>query len=114
MLIIRKAQMVALSDYRLRAFETRLVHHIGGAFPTQYEQMGEEGARALIRRGMEIASEFGIEAERDMVAFIELMVEFGETFDSALYEDWALEILEDPTLGGQAKIQLFRSRMLEQ
>jgi len=114
MLTIRNEQMAALSAYKMRGFETRMVQHIATAFPIQYEGLGEGGTEALIRRSMEIASEFGIKAERETAAFIELMVAFGDGFESVLYEDWVLDILEDPTLAGEAKIQLIRLGMLEE
>ncbi len=98
MLRIRKQQNDALAEATRRSFEDRMVVHLKKCFPEHFKAIEEDGARALIRHGIERAGEYGIVAERDVCKYIDLMVIHGPDFDTDDRYPWAGEILNDQAI----------------
>ena len=98
MLIISPAQREALSPAAYRAFETRMLEHVGELFPETVEALGASACRGAIRHGIIRGREHGFVSERDLCKYIDLMFVFGRDFDSDPELPWVSPILRD---GGQ-------------
>jgi hypothetical protein len=97
-MIIRKQQVNLFSDASLETFKDRMAEHLRRCFPSECEALGDEGIQNTIRYGIERASSHGIDLERDVCKYIDLMFTFGRDFDSDLNYSWAADILHDETL----------------
>ena len=104
MLRIRPEQNEALSDYMLRSFEKRVLAHLRKCFPKKCEAMDKEKLIELIREGLQRSRSYGIETERNVMEFIDLMVVFGRHFDTDKTYPEAAKILADENANGQKKI----------
>ena len=98
MLIIRQDQMDILRQEARKGFENRMLAHLTRYFSEACARMGEGETRDLIRYGIERANHYGIEAERDVCKYIDVMVVLGRDFDVDETFPWAAEILTDDTL----------------
>ncbi len=119
MLIIRREQMEVLGAYMRQSFEDRMVRHLAQSFPVQFKKLvpspgGEEGVRALIRRGIENAASYDITSERDVGRFIEVMVAVHPQFDALKELDWARQILGENSLMSRAKMDLIYQRLRDE
>ena len=94
-MVIRQAQMRALSNNASRTFEDRMVVHLNKSFPNECRELGEPEVREWIRYGIQRASEYRITAQRDVCKYIDLMFVFGRDFDR---DPWASSILNDRAL----------------
>lgn len=98
MLIIRKQQMDAFADEMLNRFNAQILHHVRSFFPEQCNILGEEGIKEAIRYGIDRAASYGIEIERDVCLYIDLMFAFGRDFDKDPELPWSGEILSDEAM----------------
>ena len=80
-MVIRRRQMAMFSGTALQSFEDRVAAHLNRCFPDQCKLLGEPSLRGTIRYGIERASQHGINAEREVCKYIDLMVVFGRDFD---------------------------------
>ena len=98
MLTIRQEQWEALRLGRVEDFKCRMRQHLHEFFTLQCQALGEAGIGNLIDVGTSRASTYGIEIERDVCVFIDLMIELGQDFDSDAHLPWVEEILNDPDM----------------
>jgi len=105
LLIIREDQMKVLSEDAGRRYESRVLDHLRRCFPAQAENLGEEHLRHTIRSGVGKAGAYGIECEREVSMYIDLMVLFGEDFDTDAAYPGARSILQNQALDQQTKMQ---------
>jgi hypothetical protein len=98
MLTIREEQMRALSAVALKDFEIRMVRRLKAEFPSRCAAYGDDGTKVLVQQGIQQASKYGIVAQPQVCAFIELMFKLSPTFDSEARFAWATQILNDDTL----------------
>ncbi|OQY28744.1 MAG: hypothetical protein B6244_06175 [Candidatus Cloacimonetes bacterium 4572_55] len=82
MLVIRKQQMDALSQVVMDTFEDRMVAHLYDTFPEKCAEMGESSVREDIQYGVQRSAQYGIEAERDVCRYIDVMFVLGRDFDN--------------------------------
>jgi hypothetical protein len=101
---IRPEQDKALSDYMLRSFKKRVLAHLRKCFPKKCEAMDTEKLMELIREGIKRSRSYGIETERNVMEFIDLMVVFGRNFDTDKTYPQAAKILADKDADGPKKI----------
>ena len=101
---IRPEQNKTLSDYMLRSFEKRVLVHLRKCFPKKCETMDKERLIELIREGIKRSRSYGIETQRNVMEFIDLMVVFGRHFDTDKAYPQAAKILADKDADGQKKI----------
>jgi hypothetical protein len=95
MLIIRDAQLQALSDAARRRFEDELVAHTREFAPRLFDLRGEACMRGVVRDGMARARTAGF-VERGPVRFwVELMLAFGRDWDTDPQLAWARPPLAD-------------------
>lgn len=104
MLVIRSDQMKILEAAMVRNFEGRVMRHLRRSFAPYVGSMGTEELAALIRHGVNKADAYGIARELDVVTFVEFMVRYGRAFYSDPNLPWAVQVLQDQTLGGPEKI----------
>lgn len=103
--------MEALSAYMLRRFEDRMTRHIATAFPEKFQEFGEEGTRKLILEGIAKAEGYGIQAERNVALFIDLMVAIGPDFDLNREFSWMQPILCHPERHENIRLNMIYSQM---
>ena len=113
-LIIRCLQMEAFSEYTRRDFENRLIMHISEIIPAEAANMPEGGLRDRVRQAVDKALGYGIEAEEDVLLFVDFTFELGQDFEQTPEYDWALNILQDQRLPGHDKVQLIQKILAEQ
>ena len=106
MLTIRSSQVSAFTAAKTQEFAATLVNHIECAFPAEIARRGRGGIQELVGRTLDRAREHRINTSGAVVTFLELLLQFGETFDESPDGERAQEILEDPEFPGQIKIEL--------
>ena len=111
MLTIRSEQMDALSAYMIARFERDMVNHIAQAFPKQFAEAGDAGTRKLVHDGIAKAASYGVQSERNVALFIDLMVAIGPTFDHDDRFPWVRQVLQDPDRPEQTKLDMIYDRM---
>lgn len=92
--------MFKVSDEHWKAFtravfldrEESFLPILKAAFPVEWERHHEEGIRARIRAGIDIAVEHGIDDGADVMQILQMTVALGPGFAA---EPWAAEILKD-------------------
>src|SRR5437764_345403 len=94
-MIIRQEQMAVLAGVHQRKFEDELAEHLNRCFPDKCAALGEARMRHVIRHGIGRAASHGINLERDICKFIDLMFVFGYGFDECPDLPWVTPILED-------------------
>lgn len=95
---IRHQQMQSLADASVSKFEARMTEHLERCFPVQCKASDEMRIHSTIRYGIERAASYGINLERDVCKYIDLMFVFGRDYDRDPGLPWVSEILEDETL----------------
>ena len=68
--------------------------------------MGDARTRDLTRNGALVARENGITKEAAVIGVIELMVQSGWQFELSPERNWAWELMAQPSLPGEAKVQI--------
>ena len=116
MLQIRKEQIAAFEKVMRQKFEDRTVAHIAEEFPEEHQLMldkdgGDAKVRALVWEGVERAAGYGITSEEPTTLYIDLMMGIAPDFDVQADMDWAREVLEDPDLPEDAKMDLIYSEL---
>jgi len=111
MLLIREAQMKVFRDKSLQDFENGRVADIARRFPARYAELGEEKTRSVIRAGIGNSARMGIRHERDVRNLVDLMIFFGESFDSDLRFAFETAPLRNNDLPAQARVELTMSHM---
>lgn len=94
-MIIRKEQSDAFRQQLTQSFEDRVAAHLRTTQPTETQHLEEPALRADIRAGMTRAAQYGIETERDVARFIDLMFRLRRDFDTSPETPWARPILLD-------------------
>ena len=95
MVVIRKEQMDQMGDEEYRKFEQKMIAHLNEFFPDECKELGEEEVRKAIAYGVNRAASYGIEIERDVCNYIDLMFAIGKDYDTDPEEPWAGQILND-------------------
>jgi hypothetical protein len=106
MLVIREAQMQVLSGLRRDAFNVRCETHLKANFAC-CAAMSPRELRTMVEQGTARAMSYGIEAERDVCKFLNLIAVLGRDFD--LRYQWARK-----TLASDAGPRLRLNRLYEQ
>jgi hypothetical protein len=93
LLAIRQEQMAAFSRAELEKFEARTLARLLQSFPKQCGTLTESQLRNLIQYGIRRARTYRITSERDVSQYIDLMLRFGQDFDTDPRCAWAGYIL---------------------
>jgi hypothetical protein len=111
-LTIRPSQMEVFSAAAQRTWEDRMVAYIAHDFPNRYDEMGEAGARQLIRVAVRHGGEFGIDTRSSIAGLIELMIAFGEAFELSPDRAWARRMMANQDAPPDLRVHLMRERMM--
>jgi hypothetical protein len=99
MLTIRKEQYAVLEKAELEKFVDQACGHVRQFFPDPFRALGETKVRELIHFGSQRSALYGIAAKADVLKYIDLMILFGQDFDTDDHLKWANQILnsENPS-----------------
>jgi len=103
-LLIRDEQLVALRGIRQKEYEKRLAAHLRKYFSETCTKLGEQGLRDAVRYGIQRAKAYGIQAERDVAKYLNLMFVFGRDFDTDPRFPWAASMLRSTDYGPTLRI----------
>jgi len=105
MLLIRESQIQVLSSSRRESFTVRCESHLRANFAS-CAAMSPRELRTMVEQGTARARSYGIEAERDVCKFLNLIAVLGRDFD--LRFQWARK-----TLASDAGPRLRLNRLYE-
>ena len=111
MLIIRKAQMDALTRAFAAGFEKAALADLRVQYPEKCAKLGDEECERLVRIGVAKAKSYGITREHDVSAYIDLTFEYSPDFDTTPELGWTRAVLRDPELTGTTKMTVITSRL---
>lgn len=111
MLVIRKNQMSAFSQYMVRQFESSVMAYLHATYPQYAQEKGASYLQTLIQSGIEKAAGYAINIEEDVQCFIECMIVFGSDFDIDPSIDWSRVILGDTSIAGDEKARRLRKQL---
>jgi hypothetical protein len=94
LLVIREAQMAALSRELRSRFEREALEHVKACFPEQCAEVGEEYAFYYVQQGLRRARDYGFESQYDLLRFLNLMFALGGDFDTSEEHLWTRRILD--------------------
>jgi hypothetical protein len=100
---IRYEQMQALNDYMNTSFLKRAAVHLRQEHPRQTNSMSDTDLHRLVNAGSDRAAAYGLMRENEIVSFLELLILFGEDFDTRT--KWAPPILHNPDLSPPEKVE---------
>jgi hypothetical protein len=90
---IRKEVMDAYKQTMVNNFAMLVLAHIRKCFPAKFQSLGEPAVRETIKYGIARAAAYGIQGERDVCKYIDLMMVLGRDFDRQL--PWVSKVLND-------------------
>ncbi|MCK4857938.1 MAG: DUF4123 domain-containing protein [candidate division Zixibacteria bacterium] len=100
-MIIRDPQMASFTEASIKDFENRMVVHLNEFFPEQCEALGEPKTREAIRYGIKRAATYGIDTERNVCKYTDIMFAYGRDFDKNPELPWAAEVLNSSKYADQ-------------
>jgi hypothetical protein len=103
MLVIRKAQIEALTLAKWRNFERTAYRHCRECFPEVCDRLGENGVWRYVYAGLDRAKRYGFSTAAEYLKYLTLMMTAGPDFDKL---PWAAEILDDPQYLPGVRIQI--------
>lgn len=110
MLVIRNEQFVPFSGQSVDRYTIKAEEHLRKNFPSQCEQLGDEGVRGLVQESMIECEGYGLTTEFQMLHFLNFHMILGREF---LAEPETAAILQDEKLDGRAKIDRLDNRAIE-
>ena len=93
MLVIREAQIEALSHVALTSLIRRLIQNVEQDFPEQTKQLDPQEIREAVAFGCRNAMRYGLDNQKDLATYVYLMFTFGWHFDTNPAFPWAAEYL---------------------
>lgn len=94
MLVIRQEQFAALGRAQIARFYFEAYEHVQLYFPQRCEELGNQAAIQMVRDGLKRARGYGLESERDLLRYLNLLFHFGDGFELSPANAWALPFLE--------------------
>lgn len=113
MLVIRQAQLEALSDAADQDFARRLADKLRRFWPDTCEELGPARLHARITRGLERARAHGASQASDLQRYLNLMFLLGEDFDTDPAIPWARDYLTAPGPISTRLVQLSERALAE-
>lgn len=95
MLIIRKEQWQLFEDLSFQDFLDEMVDHIKEFTPQQFDSIGKENVRQIVKLGISKAETYDLTYHSTVKFYLELMFMFGSDFDLDPQYPWINEILEE-------------------
>lgn len=110
MLVIRDAQLRVFQQDAIAQFEGVMLERIRITFPSQYERLGETGAREFIRRAIGSGARYQVTTRGAVGVLIELMLQYGEQFENSPDPSWAWKVFTHGALPAHLKVDSIRDR----
>lgn len=98
---IRPEQFETFAQASARKFEEQMVAHAREFAPKHCEVLGEDGTRAVVRKGIDGARKYGFTSRGPVQLYLDLMFVLGSDFDLDPQYPWAWQVLVDPGIPGQ-------------
>lgn len=111
MLKIRQEQMDVLDACMLEGFIEETIVHLRQVFRETCGKESDEDLRKRVEEGIAEAALYDITSEREVVLFIDLMVDLGPGFQKQEPNLWMEGILTDETLDQHDKIDAIYTRL---
>ncbi len=105
MFVIRATQQAAFRERGLAELRDVLVAHARACFPRRCAALGADALPAYVEDGMRRAAAHALTLERDIGAYVELMLVFGPGFEHDSRFPWASPLTEAKGLDPSARIQ---------
>ena len=105
MFVISGKQQAAFRASGLAELRDALAAHVRACFPARCAALGADALPGHIEDGMRRAAAHGLTLERDISAYVELMVVFGPDFEHDSRFPWASPLAEGTALEPSARIQ---------
>ena len=103
-MIIRKAQMDALSDYVFQSFVQRMVVRLRAKCPEQTSGMSDDEIGKFVSAAVDRANSFNVHTEKNLVTFLEFATRYGMDFYTAAPFNGAQDVLENERLNETVKM----------
>jgi hypothetical protein len=104
MFVIRKEMMEVFEAHMREQFIQKTLAQLQQVFPEAAQRKGPPALRALIESGMEKAATYQILSEREVMLFIDLMMELGPDFLQQPKYKWIETTLQKPDFDERQKI----------
>lgn len=105
MLVIRKKQWDLMADGRVEQCKQELRAMVFQYWPLEAAALGAEGVRVLVERAYQACAKRKIEAQKDLAAYVNIMLALGPDFESDARYPWAKRVLDDTALRPAARVQ---------
>ena len=113
LLKIRDAQMVALEGLQRQTFGERAISLIRERYPQAWERFGEAAVRDMVALALRKTRDHSITARADILRYINGMFTLGCDFEVDPAYPWAREIMNQPRLTPESKINQLTARTLK-
>lgn len=110
MVHIRREQRRAFFFAMSKPFIRRAEDHLRAAFPERRRELGDEAVRASIDHCLERGWDYEIEEDDLLLLYLDVMYTLGLRFDEDPRYPWAREILSDPELSPDTRVELLTQR----
>jgi hypothetical protein len=111
MLTILKGQMALLGDHMREDYIKKTLMNLSELFPDDPTVKDEPATRDLIEYGIKTAEGYDITARREVSLFIFLIQDLGRDFEKLPENKWIEELLLDPELEEQEKMDVIYTRL---
>jgi len=111
MFVIRKEMMAIFEVHMREQFVRKALAQIREVFPDAAQKQGEPQLRALIESGIDKAAGFGVLSEREVLLFVDLMMELGSKFAEEPKYKWIGATLEKSDLNEHQKMDIIYQRL---
>ena len=111
MLRIRREQIATLGAPNRAEFIERVLPYLSDGYPAWFAALGPEGAQLFVERSLDAGITYRIEGRHAVITFIELRIEFGESFERSPDQAWAQKIVSHATLPDALKVNILSERL---
>lgn len=102
--------MKVFRDQQIQDFQKGRVRDLAGHFPKRCAELGESGITALVKAGVTKSFSLGVVGEEDVENIINLMMLYGEAFDTREEFAYEAEPLRDNDLPADARVSVTLAR----
>jgi hypothetical protein len=103
--------MVVLEAHMREQFIQKTLAQLHEVFPEACERQEPTALRALIESGIEKAAQYQIAGEREVMLFVDLMMELGPDFPQQPKHKWIENTLRNPQFNERQKIDVIYQRL---
>jgi len=103
--------MVQIHALFNEAFARKTMAFLETKYPEWAASQSLESRQELLIRGMKQAAKHQMQSPKEVAAFLEYLVKFGEDFEDNPKHDWARKILKVRNISGFEKISRLQKKM---